>query len=55
MWKDIKGFEGQYQMSEDREVKRLPFSITQESSTGKVYTRSFKEKIMKQGIDSILK
>lgn len=51
MWKDIKGFEGQYQMSEDREVKRLPFSITQESSTGKVYTRSFKEKIMKQGID----
>ena len=52
MWKDIKGFEGQYQMSDDREVKRLPFSITQQSSTGKVYTRSFSEKIMKQNIDN---
>lgn len=52
MWKDIKGFEGQYQMSEDREVKRLPYSIIQKSSTGKEYTRSFGEKTMKQCIDN---
>ena len=51
MWKDIKGFEGQYQMSDKREVKRLPFSIKQKASTGKEYVRSFKEKIMKQNID----
>lgn len=52
MWKDIKGFEGQYQMSDEREVRRLPFSIKQKSSSGKEYIRSFKEKIIKQGIDS---
>lgn len=51
MWKDIKGFEGQYQMSDKREVKRLPFSITQKASSGKVYTRSFGERIMPQKID----
>ena len=52
MWRDIKGFEGQYQMSEEREVKRLPYSVTQKGLGGKEYTRSFKEKIMKQGIDT---
>lgn len=52
MWRDIKGFEGQYQMSEEREIKRLPYSVTQKGFGGKEYTRSFKEKIMKQGIDT---
>lgn len=51
MWKDIKGFEGQYQMSDEREVRRLPFSIKQKSSNGNEYVRNFKEKIVKQGID----
>lgn len=51
MWKDIKGFEGRYQMSEDREVKRLPFSVTQKGFGNTVYTRNFGEKIMKQNID----
>ena len=52
MWKDIKGFEGRYQMSEDREVKRLPYSVTQRGYGGTVYTRSFGEKILKQNIDA---
>ena len=43
MWRDIKGFEGQYQMSDEREVKRLPYSVTQKGFGGKEYTRSFKE------------
>ena len=37
MWKDIKGFEGRYQMSDEREVKRLPYSVTQK---GNVYNRT---------------
>ena len=52
MWKDIKGFEGRYQMSENREVKRLPYSVTQRGYGGTVYTRSFGEKILKQNIDA---
>lgn len=51
MWKDIKGFEGRYQMSDERKVRRLPFSIVQNSSTGKEYTRTFGEKMMKQNVD----
>lgn len=51
MWKDIKGFEGRYQMSDDREVKRLPYSVTQVGFGGTVYTRTFGEKIIKQNID----
>lgn len=53
MWKDIKGFEGRYQMNSDTlEVKSLPFSIEQKSSTGNVYKRNYSEKICKKGIDS---
>ena len=52
IWKDIKGFEGEYQMSEDREVKRLPYTVTQIGFGGEKYTRSIKEKIIKQGIDA---
>lgn len=52
MWKDIKGFEGRYQMSEDREVKRLPFSVTQKGFGNTVYTRNFGEKIIDPFIDS---
>lgn len=51
MWRDIKGFEGRYQMSEDREVKRLPYSVTQKGFGGTVYTRNFGEKILEQNID----
>lgn len=51
MWKDIKGFEGQYQMSENREIKRLPFSVTQKDAYGNEYTRKFKGGIVKQRID----
>ena len=52
MWKDIKGFEGRYQISDEREVKRLPYSVTQRGYGGTVYTRSFGEKILKQNIDA---
>ena len=52
IWKDIKGYEGKYQMSSEREVRRLPFSITQKGYGGTVYTRSFGEKILKQSIDA---
>lgn len=52
MWKDIKGFEGQYQMSEEREIKRLPFSVTQKDAQGNEYTRNFKGGIIKQRIDN---
>ena len=52
MWKDIKGFEGRYQMSDEREVKRLPYTIKQIGFGGKAYERSFGEKILKQNIDA---
>lgn len=52
MWRNIKGFEGKYQMSEEREVKRLPYTVTQVGFGGTVYTRSFGEKILKQNIDA---
>lgn len=52
MWRDIKGFEGKYQMSDKREVKRLPYKVTQVGFGGTIYTRSFEEKIMPQKIDS---
>lgn len=51
MWKDIKGFEGQYQMSEDREIKRLPYTVTQKGCGDTIYTRSFGERIIKQRVD----
>lgn len=50
-WRDIKGFEGEYQMSEDREVRRTPHEIVQKSSDGKEYTRYFKGGIINQNID----
>lgn len=52
MWKDIKGFEGHYQMSENGEIKRLAYTVTQVGFGGTVYTRSFDEKILKQSIDA---
>lgn len=52
MWKDIKGFEGQYQMSENREIRTCPKTITQISASGKEYKRSFNPKILKQYVDS---
>jgi len=52
MWKDIKGFEGRYQMSDEREIKRLSYSVTQKGYGGKEYTRHFPEKIIKQSVDS---
>lgn len=51
MWKDIKGFEGRYQMSENGEIKRLAYTVTQVGFGGTVYNRSFGEKILKQTID----
>ena len=51
MWKDIKGFEGQYEMSDSREVRRKTKTIIQRSSTGKEYKRTFAGKLIKQGID----
>lgn len=51
-WKDIKGFKGKYQISSDREVRRLPFEIIQKSSDGKEYVRHFKGGIIKQWIDT---
>lgn len=51
-WKDIKGFEGEYQMSEDRKIKRLSYTVTQIGYGGKKYTRTVKEKIINQSIDN---
>lgn len=51
VWKDIKGFEGQYQMSENREVRRIPFSILQKDVDGNVYVRNFTGGKIKQCID----
>ena len=51
-WRDIKGFEGQYQISNTLEVRRLPFTITQKDRRGNDYTRSFKGGILKKIIDS---
>lgn len=52
MWKDIKGFEGQYEMSDTREVRRKSKTIIQHSATGKEYKRVFPSKIVKQWIDN---
>lgn len=52
IWRDIKGFEGLYQMSEDREVRRLPKNVEQTDGKGNTYTRFFKEKILKQSVDN---
>lgn len=51
LWKDIKGFEGQYQMSEDREIRKLPYTVTQSDGKGNTYTRTFKCKKVTQHID----
>lgn len=51
MWRDIKGFEGRYQMSDDRIIKRLPYTIVQDNGNGGKYERHFGEKIIKQGVD----
>lgn len=42
IWRDIKGFEGKYQMSENREIRRLPYTVTQTDGKGNIYTRTFK-------------
>lgn len=51
MWKDIKGFEDQYEMSDTREVRSKTKTIIQRSATGKEYKRTFIGKPIKQGID----
>lgn len=51
-WRDIKGYEGVYQMSEDREVRKLPTSVTQTDRNGKEYTRIIPGKILDQYIDA---
>ena len=50
-WRDIKGFEGRYQISSDRIVRKLPFEVKQKSSTGKEYVRHFCGGIIEQWID----
>lgn len=50
-WRDIKGFEGRYQMTADRIVRKLPFEVTQKTSSGKEYIRRFCGGIIEQGID----
>lgn len=53
VWKDIKGFEGEYQMNENREIRKLPFTVTQIDGKGNVYTRKFNGGIIKQRVDSL--
>lgn len=50
-WVDIKGFEGEYQMSDRLEVKRLPFKVVQKDANGNAYARTFTGGIIKHGID----
>jgi len=50
-WRDIKGFEGLYQISLDREVRRLAYGVRQVDDKGNEYVRHFPEKILKQNID----
>ena len=52
MWKDIKGFEDKYEMSDTREVRRKTKTIIQKSITGKEYKRTFKSKILSQWVDT---
>ena len=49
-WRDIKGFEGLYQMSENREVRKLPHTVTQ-TVNGITYTRRISGHKIVQGID----
>lgn len=51
IWKDIPGYEGKYQMSENREVRRLPYSVTQRDNNGNIYVRHFGYKKIDQAID----
>lgn len=50
-WRDIKGFEGRYQMSKNKKVKSLPHSIIQHDKNGGTYVRTFGEKNISQRID----
>lgn len=52
IWKDIKGYEGVYQMSENREVRKLPTTVTQTNGNGKEYTRNIVGGILKQCVDA---
>ena len=53
MWKDIKGFNGKYQINEYGVVKRTEYISTTKKSNGSTYKRFFKEKILSEHIDSI--
>lgn len=50
-WKDIKGFEGLYQMSINREVRKLPHRVTQ-TVNGITYTRTIRGHKVTQRIDN---
>ena len=50
-WYDIKGFEGEYQISNLFRVRRLPFTIKQIGYGGKMYERTIPQRILNQWID----
>ena len=47
IWKDIKGYEGLYQVSNLGRVKRLPYVIELITSKGNFIKKSYKESILK--------
>ena len=51
-WRDIKGFEGQYEMSDKREVRTKDKTITVKKSNGDEYQRIFPCKIIKTHVDN---
>lgn len=49
IWKDIPGFEGQYQASTQGRIRSIGHSITQIGRGGKPFTRFIKGRILKPG------
>lgn len=54
IWKDIEGFDGIYQVSNQGRVKRLPKEIVRTNGWGKSYKQTFPEKIIKPYISNNL-
>lgn len=52
IWKDIPGYEGRYQVSDQGRVKSLARTYASRSKNGKIFYRRLQERIMRPGTNS---